>query len=167
MNLTMPSGKQGLRKGVLFSLFATSYTPLFLLIMFRQLSQNIPAFDWYHKGLDLLSTFLMHFGLSIALGVTILMGAFGIFVSLHNIKARAADNARFVIIKEEEFRDVARGRGVTTMKKSAIIEGLDNISGVLDDDTALHKRLYRLANTFDEQKLDKHRLEKIGQTGNM
>jgi len=64
---------------------------------------------------------------------------------------------------EEEFRDVAQGV-VAKLKKSAIIEGLQNISEDLDGDTALHKRLYKLAKTIDEQKLDKHRLEKIRQT---
>ncbi|MCL5068846.1 MAG: DUF4868 domain-containing protein [Thaumarchaeota archaeon] len=64
---------------------------------------------------------------------------------------------------EEEFREVAQ-EVVTKLKKAAIIEGLENISDSLDGDTALHKRLYKLAKTIEEQKLDKHRLEKIRQT---
>ncbi|MCL5068845.1 MAG: hypothetical protein M1368_10920, partial [Thaumarchaeota archaeon] len=82
----------------------SSLDEIFVLIMFRQLSQNIPLFDWNQKGFDLFGLFLMHFGLSIALGVTILTGGFGIFISLHNIKERAADNARLVRVKEATNR---------------------------------------------------------------
>jgi len=98
------TGKQGLRKGVLFSLFATSYTPLFGFIMFRQLSQNIASFDWSQQSWVFVGSFVMHFGLSIVLGVTIMLGISGIVLSLHNIKSRAADNARPVKIVDASNR---------------------------------------------------------------
>lgn len=104
MTTASPTGKQGLRKGVLFSLFATSYTPLFGLIMFRQLSQNISSFDWSQQAWELTWSFVMHFGLSIVLGTTIMLGISGIVLSLHNIKVRATDNARPVKIVDANNR---------------------------------------------------------------
>lgn len=100
----MHTGKQGLRRGVLFSLFATSYTPLFVLIIFRQLSNNIPSFDWTERGWQFITSVIMQFGLSAILAITIIGGLFGILISLHNIKERATNNARTVKISDANNR---------------------------------------------------------------
>ncbi len=64
---------------------------------------------------------------------------------------------------EEEFRDVAQ-QIATKLKKAAIIEGLENVADELDADTALHRRLHKLARTIEGQKLDKQRVKKMALT---
>lgn len=64
---------------------------------------------------------------------------------------------------EEEFRDVAQ-QVAARLRKSAIIDGLENVADELDADTALHRRLYKLAKAIEGQKLDKKRVEKMAST---
>ncbi len=98
------SDNQGLRKGVLFSLFATSYTPLFILIILRQISQNLLSFDWNQHGSELVTSFALHFGLSAILLLVIVSGLGGMMISLRNIRGRAASNARVVKIVDATNR---------------------------------------------------------------
>lgn len=98
MNNSAYSGNQGLRKAVLFSLFATSYTPLFALVICRQLSQNIPTMEWSSEGWQFVGAIALKFGLTAILLSVIVAGVCGLMLSLHNIKRRAESNARPVTI---------------------------------------------------------------------
>ena len=100
----MPNGKPALQRAVLFSLFATSYTPLFVLVIAKQLSQNIPTFDFTLQGWQFLSAFITHFGLSIAFAVVVFTGCTGLWLSLRNIKGRAEANAFSVTIRSSSNR---------------------------------------------------------------
>lgn len=64
---------------------------------------------------------------------------------------------------EEEFREVAQ-MVTARLKEAAIIEGLENVADELDGDTALHRRLHRLAKAIEGQQLDKQRVKNMAST---
>jgi len=100
----MPNEKPGLQKAVLFSLFATSYTPLFVLVIAKQLSQNIPEFDASLQGWRYLATLTTHFGLSVVFGLVAVLGCGGLWIFLRNIRERAETNAFKVKLKSASNR---------------------------------------------------------------
>lgn len=82
-----------------FTLFVTSYFPLFALIIIRQVSENIGylnfgGFDW-----ATIKLFVLKFGLSVILSVISIVGLFGYSKTLGNIK-EVAENGRPVKIKD-------------------------------------------------------------------
>lgn len=93
--------RRRLRKGVLFCLFATSYIPLFLLIVLKQTFKN-----WnFLFGRD--STclgFLEHSFLSIILIAMSSFGLFGLWAFMKNIRLRASANYSKVLVSDVENR---------------------------------------------------------------
>lgn len=82
-----------------FALFVTSYFPLFILIIIRQVSENSDylnygGFEWVSIRL-----FLLKFGLSAILSMVSLIGLFGYWKTLGNIE-EVAENGRPVKIKD-------------------------------------------------------------------
>ncbi len=82
-----------------FALFVTSYFPLFLLIIIRQVSENsdylnYASFEWVS-----IKVFLLKFGLSAILSMVSLIGLFGYWKTLGNIE-EVAENGRPVKIKD-------------------------------------------------------------------
>lgn len=82
-----------------FALFVTSYFPLFLLIIIRQVSENsdylnYAGFEWVS-----IKVFLLKFGLSAILSMVSLIGLFGYWKTLGNIE-EVAENGRPVKIKD-------------------------------------------------------------------
>lgn len=82
-----------------FALFVTSYFPLFLLIIIRQVSENsdylnYAGFEWVS-----IKVFLLKFGLSAILSIVSLIGLFGYWKTLGNIE-EVAENGRPVKIKD-------------------------------------------------------------------
>ena len=69
-------------------------------------------------------------------------------------------NFERIVSLEEEFRAIAQ-LVAAKLKKAAIIDGLENVAQELENDTVLHKRLYKLAKTIDVQMLDKKRVQKM------
>lgn len=86
----------------MFSLFATSYLPLFVLIIFKQVYYSwdkiwsIHSLGWNEIGSD--------FGLSIFLGMLVVFGLFGYFLTLTNVK-RNSGNGQLVKIGELENKN--------------------------------------------------------------
>lgn len=93
------SGRK-LGMGILFSLFATSYTPLFLLIIFKQLSKNYEGLHWGGISSHALLVFAKSFGLSSILIVLATIGWIGVKVFLRNVKkANIPERIREVQVK--------------------------------------------------------------------
>ncbi|MDX2128363.1 MAG: hypothetical protein SFU91_04935 [Chloroherpetonaceae bacterium] len=82
-----------------FALFVTSYIPLFLLIIFRQLFENFSFLNF--SGLDYpsIKLFITKFGLSTFLSLISIFGGFGFWLTLRNIKS-VAENGRPIRIKD-------------------------------------------------------------------
>lgn len=87
----------GLHKMAQFALFVTSYTPLFLLIIGKQLSDH---WVWLHFGgfnCPALGAWFTKFGLSTLLMLVMAFGLFGYFVTIRNVE-EAAENGDPVTI---------------------------------------------------------------------
>ena len=82
-----------------FALFVTSYFPLFLLIIIRQVSENSDYLNYANFEWVSIKVFLLKFGLSAILSVVSLIGLFGYRKTLGNIE-EVAENGRPVKIKD-------------------------------------------------------------------
>lgn len=60
-----------------FALFVSSYLPLFILIIARQVSENMDSFHWAGFTSEGLKTLILKFGLSLVLTIASLIGLFG------------------------------------------------------------------------------------------
>lgn len=80
-----------LRRGALFSLFATSYIPLFAIVIVKQVKDGWAYMYWggWHK--EALICFLSHFGMSCFLVVLSAVGMVGINVLFQNLKKNLAN----------------------------------------------------------------------------
>ncbi len=78
------NNNNGLRTGALFSLFVTSYIPLFLIIIVKQLSDNIEFLHWAGVNKAAVICFLIHFGMSCLLAIISIIGLVGMSVLLSN-----------------------------------------------------------------------------------
>ncbi len=82
-----------------FALFVTSYFPLFLLIIIRQVSENSDYLNYGGFEWGSIKVFLLKFGLSAILSMVSLIGLFGYWKTLGNIE-EVAENGRPVKIKD-------------------------------------------------------------------
>lgn len=74
-----------LRQGALFALFITSYIPLFLIVIAKQLKDGRDYLCWGGWNRDALCCCATHFGMSLVLAVLTIVGVGGIIVLLHNL----------------------------------------------------------------------------------
>lgn len=72
-----------------FSLFVSSYTPLFALIILKQLFENYKYLHWGGFDCESLYVFVSNFGLSVLLGFLSFLGIGGLCLTFHNIKDNA------------------------------------------------------------------------------
>ena len=97
------SNNNGLRRGALFSLFITSYVPLFAIVIGKQIKEGWNYLCWggwnreqIKEGWNYLCwggwnrealiCFFKHFGMSAVLVVISVVGVMGLLVLLHNLK---------------------------------------------------------------------------------
>lgn len=72
------SNNNRLRRGALFSLFITSYLPLFAIVIVKQLNEGSAFLCWGGWNKAAISCFLSHFGMSVFLSVLSIVGIVGI-----------------------------------------------------------------------------------------
>lgn len=82
-----------------FALFVSSYLPLFILIVAKQISENYQFLHWGGFSNTALKLFILKFGLSTVLGIVSLVGLFGYWQTLRNIK-EVAKNGNPVTVKD-------------------------------------------------------------------
>lgn len=82
-----------------FSLFVTSYLPLFILIGIRQISENSNYLHWAGLTFEGATNFASRFGLSSILLITSILGLLGFIKTLGNIE-EVAENGFPVTVKE-------------------------------------------------------------------
>ena len=76
----------GLRRGALFSLFVTSYIPLFAIVIGKQIKDGWEFMNWGGWNVEALWCFVTHFGMSLVLSIISITGCVGIIVLLNNLK---------------------------------------------------------------------------------
>ncbi|NTW34336.1 MAG: hypothetical protein HGB12_17240 [Bacteroidetes bacterium] len=82
-----------------FTLFVSSYLPLFILIIIRQFSENIDFLNWAGLTFDGVCLFFSKFGLAIILLIIGIIGWFGYSKTLGNIQ-EVAKNGYPVTVKD-------------------------------------------------------------------
>lgn len=78
------SNNNGLRRGASLSLYVTSYMPLFLIVIIKQLNDNSEFLHWAGFKREAIVSFLSHFGMSFLLACVSIIGLIGIAVLLNN-----------------------------------------------------------------------------------
>lgn len=89
----------GLRHGALFSLYVTSYIPLFLIVIMKQVRENWEFLHWSGMTKAGICCFFSKFGMSCLLGVLSVIGVIGIFVLIHNLKANLHNGRVVTVVK--------------------------------------------------------------------
>ena len=80
-----------------FSLFVSSYSPLFFLIILKQVTTNLDSLRWGGWETAALETFAKQFGLSSFLVLTLIVGWFGLYHTLENVREAAKNGPPSVL----------------------------------------------------------------------
>ena len=88
-----------LRQGALFALFITSYIPLFLIVIAKQLKDGRDYLCWGGWNGDALRCCATHFGMSLVLAVLTIVGVGGIIVLLRNLKTNLKNGQTVKVTK--------------------------------------------------------------------
>lgn len=75
-----------LRQGALFTLFTTSYIPLFVIVIAKQLKEGWIYLSWGGWNRDALTCFVIHFGMTAILTAVSIVSIIGMIVLMHNLK---------------------------------------------------------------------------------
>lgn len=81
-----------------FSLFISSYAPLFLIIVLRQISHNIPYLHWGGWSLDAFITLIRCFGLTIVLMPVTIFGFWGLNKLMSSLKDRVKSGSDVTVL---------------------------------------------------------------------
>lgn len=81
-----------------FVLFISSYSPLFFLLIIKQLSNNYEYLNWTGFNADNFNIFISKFGLSSILLIIVVVGLFGYFKTLGNIEEVAINGSPIKVI---------------------------------------------------------------------
>lgn len=88
-----------LRHGALFALFITSYIPLFLIVIAKQLKDGRDYLYWGGWNKDALRCCVTHFGMSFILSFLTIVGVGGILVLLHNLNINLKNGQTVRVMK--------------------------------------------------------------------
>ena len=89
--------------GAKASLFISSYTPMFFIIVFRPLPDNVDKFN-SEKSQDLMA-FLKYFGASSFFLIISIFGLIGIYITLKNLKRRNQNNGTVISVVDIENKN--------------------------------------------------------------
>ena len=93
------SNSNSLKRGALFSLFITSYMPLFFIVIVKQLNDGWDYLCWGGWSEDAINCFLSHFGMSVLLSLLSITGTVGIIVLLHNLESNLKNGTKTKLTK--------------------------------------------------------------------
>lgn len=99
MNKQKNNKVNNLKKVAQFVLFVTSYMPLFILIILRQISENYSYFHWGGLNCDAIILCIQKFGLSIILLLISLIGVLGCKLLFENLKELSPNGENVTISK--------------------------------------------------------------------
>jgi len=97
--------KNKLKVGVRFSLFVTSYFPLFLILIFRQLFVYCEYLNWGGFSLENLAVYLKYFGAVSLFTLMTIFAIIGLIIFLYNIEDRTSLNGEIVKVAEIENKN--------------------------------------------------------------
>lgn len=93
------SNNNRLRRGALFSLFITSYIPLFTIVIVKQLKDSWKYLHWSGWNKVAIECFFSHFGMSAFLSILCVVGVVGIIVLLGNLKRNLPNGTTATVTK--------------------------------------------------------------------
>lgn len=93
-----------LRQGALLALFITSYIPLFLIVIAKQMKDGRDYLYWGGWNIDALWCCATHFGISLVLAFVTILGVGGIIVLLRNLETNL-DNGQTVRVSKISNRN--------------------------------------------------------------
>ena len=93
------SNNNSLKRGALFSLFITSYIPLFFIVIVKQLNDGWDYLCWGGWNEKAIKCFLSNFGMSVLLLILSIIGIVGVIVLLHNLDANLKNGMKTKVIK--------------------------------------------------------------------
>ncbi len=101
----MATRQNQLRLGARLSLFCTSYTPLFALMILRHVGKLWGAYHWGGLEQEAILLYIRQFGFSTVLSMPILFGLVGIRIFILRVGNSASINGARVTIKDVENRN--------------------------------------------------------------
>lgn len=93
------SNNNRLRRGALFSLFITSYVPLFFIVIVKQIKDGWGYLCWGGWNKESVERFFAHFGMSFFLSIISIVGIIGIIVLLSNLKSNLKNGTMAQVTK--------------------------------------------------------------------
>lgn len=81
------SNNNGLRRNALFSLFVTSYIPLFAIVILQQINDGWDYLHWGGFNNEAIRCFIRHFGMSTVLFLLSVFGALGTIALFRNLNS--------------------------------------------------------------------------------
>lgn len=94
----------GLKRFALFSMFITSYIPLFAIIFLKQLNEGSDVLHWGGFNYEAIWCFVRHFGVSAVLLILSVFGALGTLALFSNLKSNLS-NGSIVKVKKINNRN--------------------------------------------------------------
>ena len=98
-NIMKSLNNNGLRTGALLSLYITSYIPLFLIIIIKQLNDYHEYLHWAGLTKSGIKCFWSHFGMSSILGIVSIAGLVGIWILINNLETNLPNGQVVEIVK--------------------------------------------------------------------
>ena len=83
----------GLKRFALFSMFITSYIPLFAIIFLKQLNEGSDVLHWGGFNYEAIWCFVRHFGVSAVLLILSVFGALGTLALFSNLKSNLSNGS--------------------------------------------------------------------------
>lgn len=93
------SNNNSLRRGALFSLFVTSYIPLFAIVIGKQMKEGWEYMYWGGWSKEAFCCFLNHFGMACFLVLFSIVGIVGVAVLFNNLKKSLPNGQTVTITK--------------------------------------------------------------------
>lgn len=93
------SNNNSLRRGALFSLFVTSYIPLFAIVIGKQMKDGWEYMHWGGWNKEAFCCFLNHFGMACFLVMFSIVGIAGVVVLFNNLRRNLPNGQTVTITK--------------------------------------------------------------------
>ena len=151
------SNNNNLKQGALFSLFITSYVPLFFILIVEQLNDGWDYLYWGGWSEESIKCFLSHFGMSVMLSLLSITGIVGIIVRLHNLKSNLKNGTKVKVTKISNRNNEAIGYIATyivpflTSDFSKKLVKLYHNSGLSQLNTTLIRKMDKVCKRYGER----------------
>lgn len=115
-----------LKKMAMFTLFISSYAPLLLLIILKQVLQNYTYLNFGGWNYDALVLFFVKFGISALFILLLIVGVVGFYLTFQNIETKA-ENGTVVTISEISNKNSEAIGYIATYILPFLYDGFDSM----------------------------------------